>query len=676
MSAAFRAGFAAFPGAALLVGAVAAASPSDPFTLVLLPDAQHYTQSAALQPLFEAQTQWVVASKVFQNIVFVSQVGDIVKNGGLVPDQWLRASAGMAILDGVGGSPPDGHVPYSVAHGDNDFEIANDKSSGSTSFVSHFGPARYAGRSWHLGASADGRNHAQLFRAHGREYLHLALEFRPHDDAIEWARGVLSQWPHIPAVLTTHQYLRTGAPALLADSGATSNSAGDNSGLDVFGKLVEPYPQIVLTLCGHTYGDGRRTDTTKLGVTTHAVLANYQDDPNGGNGWMQRLRFVPAQSRLEVRTFSPSFTPGLTPGPNRALAPEGNFDLDLDLEQHIEDLLATTTLHFSRGFDHGFGVYGGAFDTHVGNGASGVTLPGVSYGAVDTLRVDLDDDREQALLRFDDIIGSSPGQIPPGATIQRAILTLTSEGQGAATLTGAALHRMLIPWSEASTWNSLGAGVQLGVEAASTPDLVTAATAAEKGTHSYDVTASVQAWANGQTNWGWVFMSAGTDRWDFRSSDWPQSAERPLLTVRFTAECPVPARYCPTTTNSYAHAGARIDWSGSTSVAANALTLSASSLPPGKSGLFFYGLQRVQLPFVDGFRCVSNPVLRIGPLVTADASGQLARTLDFTAPPLSGGVGQATPGVVLHFQFWYRDAQGPGGQGSNLSDALAIRLCQ
>lgn len=265
--------------------------------------------------------------------------------------------------------------------------------------------------------------------------------------------------------LVPDQWLRASAGlALLADSGATSNSAGDNSGLDVFGKLVEPYPQIVLTLCGHTYGDGRRTDTTKLGVTTHAVLANYRDDPNGGNGWMQRLRFVPAQSRLEVRTFSPSFTPGLTPGPNRALAPEGNFDLDLDLEQHIEDLLATTTLHFSRGFDHGFGVYGGALDTHVGNGASGVTLPGVSYGAADTLRVDLDDDREQALLRFDDIIGSSPGQIPPGATIQRAILPLTSEGQGAATLTGAALHRMLIPWSEASTWNSLGAGVQLGAE--------------------------------------------------------------------------------------------------------------------------------------------------------------------------------------------------------------------
>lgn len=48
---------AASPGAALLVGAVAAASPSDPFTLVLLPDAQHSTQSAVLQPLFEAQTQ-------------------------------------------------------------------------------------------------------------------------------------------------------------------------------------------------------------------------------------------------------------------------------------------------------------------------------------------------------------------------------------------------------------------------------------------------------------------------------------------------------------------------------------------------------------------------------------------------------------------------------------------
>jgi hypothetical protein len=52
-----------------------------------------------------------------------------------------------------------------------------------------------------------------------------------------------------------------------------------------------------------------------------------------------------------------------------------------------------------------------------------------------------------------------------------------------------------------------------------------------KGTLSFDVTASVQAWVDGATNYGWVMLERGNNRWSFRSSEWAGLVERPMLTV-------------------------------------------------------------------------------------------------------------------------------------------------
>lgn len=654
--------------------AIARTPTVDGFTLVLLPDTQRYSETPANYPNFQAQTDWIVQNKVLEDIAFVSHVGDIVQNGASVPLEWQRASAAMGTIDGVGGAPIDAHVPYGAALGNHDFDVVGNKTN-SSQYVASFGPARYAGRSWYLGATANGRNHAQRFYADGREFLHLTLEWRAADYALEWARGILQQHPSTPAILSTHEHLNTGNPAPRTSGGATLDSAGDNSAEDVFRKLVEPFPQVFLVLCGHIHGNGRRSDLTAFDVATHEVLADYQSDPNGGNGWLQRLVFRPALSQIEFKTYSPTYVAGVTSGPNRAVDPASNFTVSFDLHAHREALLTSTVLHFGQGFDWGFGTYLGALDTHVGDGDAGVSLPTNTHSSALNVRIDGDEDNEQALLRFDGIVGADPGQIPPGTAIERAILTLTTEGANANSASGAALHRMLTPWNANTTWASLGAGVQLGVEALATPDAVTGALNTSKGTRSIDVTASVQAWVDGAPNHGWVMVAAGTDRWEFRASNWGQSAERPLLSVRFASECATPARFCPVTSNSFSHLGARIGWSGSVSVAANDLTLTAERVPPGKAALFFYGSQRTRAPFADGYRCVATPILRIGPPSIADAAGNVARALDFTSAPMNSGPGQVSAGAVFAFQCWQRDPQGPGGSGSNLTDAIEVRFC-
>lgn len=162
-------------------------------------------------------------------------------------------------------------------------------------------------------------------------------------------------------------------------------------------------------------------------------------------------------------------------------------------------------------FRQGVGGYAGTWDTRLLQAD-----PTTDYGSATIISADLDRDKEQqALLLFLDIFGSGPGQIPNGATITSATLTLNTTS---ASIQGAALHRMLTDWSEAATWNSLGNGIQFDdQEALATPDLVTGAVST--GSRAFDVTASLRAWANGAANHGWAFHASGTDGWDFRSSE-------------------------------------------------------------------------------------------------------------------------------------------------------------
>ncbi len=126
-------------------------------------------------------------------------------------------------------------------------------------------------------------------------------------------------------------------------------------------------------------------------------------------------------------------------------------------------------------------------------------------------------------------------------------------------------------------------------------------------------------------------------------------------------------RFCDASPNSTG-AGATLHATGSVLVAQNQLQLRSESLPPGTSGLFFYGTQRIQVPFGEGLRCAGGTTRRLQPPGASDASGVAQRTLDLAAPP---AVGSVVPGALLSFQYWYRDPMG-GPSGFNSSDAVEI----
>ena len=107
------------------------------------------------------------------------------------------------------------------------------------------------------------------------------------------------------------------------------------------------------------------------------------------------------------------------------------------------------------------------------------------------------------------------------------------------------LHQLNVPFNNASTWNSLGAGVSLGTEAVATPEFSLLPNI--QGDYAiFDVSDSITAFAAaaalGQNlNNGWLINPSGTDGWRFRSSEFGTIGDRPILSITYAV--PEPASF-------------------------------------------------------------------------------------------------------------------------------------
>ena len=174
-------------------------------------------------------------------------------------------------------------------------------------------------------------------------------------------------------------------------------------------------------------------------------------------------------------------------------------------------------------FQNGVAGYTGVDDTYLHQAS-----PNAGFGAASSLNIDQSDGGGQVhgLVQFSGLFGSGSGQIGATDRITSAILYLDAFNQG----DPISLHEMLVPWSEASTWNSMGGGIQAdGSEASAAPVAVTGSVGA--GVLSIDVTASLTAWqANPAANFGWAVLPNGPDGVDFSSSE---TGAGPRLVVQY-----------------------------------------------------------------------------------------------------------------------------------------------
>jgi len=196
-------------------------------------------------------------------------------------------------------------------------------------------------------------------------------------------------------------------------------------------------------------------------------------------------------------------------------------------------LASATVLTFQNGYNPG--DYAGTQDTEIRSGT-----PTANYGANTNLSIDLSNGGSvsQALFRFDNIFGGA--LIPMGSAIGTATLGLQIHSPG----NDLRIGRMLSAWDEGTvTWNSFFGGGLSGVlgPLSTLTGLDSGSVTDEVTVYNINVTAELQAWANGAANYGWGLVPTGTDGVDFHASEHPNDGHvRPLLTVSFKAPPPPP----------------------------------------------------------------------------------------------------------------------------------------
>lgn len=288
----------------------------DAFRLIVLPDMQAYNdiRLGITQKLFgiedqrevmRQQVRWVAKVAHERRVAMVLQEGDLTQTN--YQPEWEMVSEVFAELDGV--------VPYMVSLGNHDMGYLERPAPGKfwtcnqrDSLLSdYFPPSRFRDNPLYrdrYGGSFENssENYYLLFDAGGTRFMVLTLEFLPRPEVLDWANAVVGAHADRHCILLTHAFLDIkGERVLRSDHYAIQ---GLSPGA-VWDRFVSRHQNIFLVLCGHDYGESRRSDRGIHGNLVHQVLANYQWWERGGMGWLRILTFLPSEGRIQFETYSP-----------------------------------------------------------------------------------------------------------------------------------------------------------------------------------------------------------------------------------------------------------------------------------------------------------------------------------------------------------------------------------
>ncbi|MGI9102669.1 MAG: carboxypeptidase regulatory-like domain-containing protein [Terriglobales bacterium] len=298
--------------AVLLLPALSAAQVTPPdFSIVLLPDTQN--ESQFYPQVLNSEIQWIVNNQGSMNIQAVLGLGDIV-NDGADPAQQQNADAAIRLLDNAA-------IPYFLAIGNHDYDGANTGAAtrSVTGFNQWWGPSRYAGKPYYLGNFPTGSNENfyGVVNINGQPFLILVLEWIPRTESLNWAASIVRANPDKQVIIVTHSYVFIDGTR--TDVCDTEDVPRDNFGDDMWNTFVSKYSNIIMVVNGHfvTGQAARRADLGVNGNLVNQMFSNYQEDANGGDGWLRILTFHPSSNTVSVQTYSPFLNQNLTDAANQ-----------------------------------------------------------------------------------------------------------------------------------------------------------------------------------------------------------------------------------------------------------------------------------------------------------------------------------------------------------------------
>jgi hypothetical protein len=530
--------------AGLVVAAEIPAGAAEPFTVIVLPDTQNYTNGPSVHQEYGLrQTRWIRDNEAALDIKFVMHVGDLQNPGNpyrartddiYEPDfsrrtvdtqaeaddmltRWDRADDMIQILD-------NNDIPYGIVPGNHDYL----RPSGEFErlepiyYLKHFGPQRYAGKPTFGGSSpADpvlpyaGMNMFHKFQGNGYTFLNIALQFDPNVHDLRWAQKIINRNPGLPTIVTTHAYI---------------NNNGYQPGYqNIWDDFVKLNPQIVMTVNGHITGEHRLIDQNIAGRDVHQMLVDFQatefDGLFQGGGYLRRMEFDTDANIVRVRTYSPN-ADDLAGNDGFLKDGDSQFNIPISFTERF-GLPNGAGIKSSISFRQDVNGYGGARDTHIT-----ANDPDATHGDETTAWVDGGGAESHALIRFENLFTAN--RIPDGAVMDGAeLLIRTSDLPDSQSMDGIALHRLLDPWTLDATWDSKGDGISADADDAILAANDTIVPAVRGEFLVFDVTESLAAWAAGAPNYGWALLPGGTNGWRWDTSDAATIANRPMLNVDF-----------------------------------------------------------------------------------------------------------------------------------------------
>jgi hypothetical protein len=293
-------GFAVITTSVIVEAATIIDKKTNTFSIILLPDTQNYLKYKNADKKFFAQTEWIKKNKEKLNIKFVIHEGDVTDDNS--PEQWILARKCMAVLDG--------QVPYAMCVGNHD---VHHNGSAKSDISTYFKESDYEQESWWGGKMPDENCFYYYFEAAGQKYLILSLNFGPSDKMLEWADGIVEENPECKVMMVTHVYVADDGELSSKKSlknagfyGSHANGDRRNTGEQVWNKHVKKHENYIMVFSGHLRGPAARNTMTGVhGNQVCQMLANYQYEHGGGDGFLRIVEINPNTNEYKVSTFSP-----------------------------------------------------------------------------------------------------------------------------------------------------------------------------------------------------------------------------------------------------------------------------------------------------------------------------------------------------------------------------------
>lgn len=296
------------------------------WSLVVLPDTQHYTDGGATElAAVAAQFDWIVAQKDFLKIKHVIHVGDIVENN--IEAEWEIMKAQISKLDGV--------LPYTLMVGNHDYYpdelttplynnyFLKGDNSENANLVEIVPGSMYEG------------THFSFTAPDGRKIMIAGIKWVPNSSERTAWRNLLNSPEHArKTVIVAIHYALSEHPSNTANGEPIGDRSSSNE-IAIWDDITSRCANIQMVLCGHT-SDGPDVDEdggpfTSAHLKTQGVGGNYvhdivfnaQEANNGGDGWLRYYEFLKDGRTVRCKTYSPYLKRFMT-------TPRHRFDFLLD----------------------------------------------------------------------------------------------------------------------------------------------------------------------------------------------------------------------------------------------------------------------------------------------------------------------------------------------------------